>query len=89
MFLDGEKVGTEALPSGSYPNKTNQLSTYDIGLKRDNSAAIRGYLRDLMVVGRALIGEELINITGKSKYLFSLFSLISCIAKKHEQQTNS
>ncbi|KAL9950355.1 hypothetical protein ACROYT_G042842 [Oculina patagonica] len=63
LFLDGEKVGTQAVPSGSYPDKSYQFSVYDIGLKRDNMNALRGYLRDLMVVGKALTGEELTNIT--------------------------
>ena len=67
LFLDGEKVGAAAITSGSYP-KQNSHSVYDIGLKRDNGNVLRGYLRDLMVVGKALTGEELTNMTGTRKY---------------------
>ena len=73
LFLNGEKIGTQALPSGSYP-RTNSHSVYDIGLKRDTGETLRGYLRDLMVVGRALSGEELTKFTGKSKYSLPCFS---------------
>ena len=64
MFLDGEKIGTEALTSGTYPSE-NSHSVYHIGLKRDDGNTLRGYIRDLMVLGRALTGEELNNVTGK------------------------
>ncbi|KAL9951346.1 hypothetical protein ACROYT_G043997 [Oculina patagonica] len=62
LFLNGEKVGTEALPNGSYPAETSH-SFYDIGYKSDSWVALKGHLRDLMVVGKALTGEELTNIT--------------------------
>ena len=76
LFLDGEKVGTQAQSSGSNPVKSFR-SVYDIGIMRISGQVLRGYLRDLMIVGRALTGEELTNITGKSKCLaLELFSLI-------------
>ncbi|KAL9950358.1 hypothetical protein ACROYT_G042845 [Oculina patagonica] len=62
LFLDGEKVGTEAVSSDAYFRDINLYSLYDIGLKRDNGKTLRGYLRDLMIIGRALTGEELNNI---------------------------
>ena len=83
MFLDGEKIGTEALTSDTYP-RANSHSVYDIGLKRDDGNAMRGYIRDLMVVGRALTGEELNNITGKPKYFFLVF-YFDFFAGKHEK----
>ena len=69
LFLDGEKVGTQALSNGSYPRE-NSRTVYDIGLKKDSHVTMKGYLRDLMIVRRALTGDELRNITGKLKYFF-------------------
>ena len=66
LFLDGELFGFQALTSGSYP-KPNSHSIYDIGLKRDTGETLKGYLRDLMIVGRAFTEGEVTNITGKLK----------------------
>ena len=63
LFLDGQKVGTEAQASGSYL-RDNSHTVYDIGLKRDSTDTLRGYLRDLIIFGKALTEEELVNITG-------------------------
>ena len=63
IFLDGQKVGTEAQASGLYLRNTSH-TVYDIGLKRDTGLTLRGYLRDLMIIGKALSEGELANITG-------------------------
>ena len=42
----------------------NSRSAYDIGFRRHDNKTFRGYLRDLMIFGGAVIGEELLNITG-------------------------
>ena len=63
IFLDGQKVGTEAQPTGSYLRNTSH-TVYDIGLKRDSLQTLRGYLRDLMIIGKALSERELADITG-------------------------
>ncbi|KAL9965027.1 hypothetical protein ACROYT_G028752 [Oculina patagonica] len=62
LFLNGERYGSQAVPSGSYPKK-NSHSVYDIGLKRDSGETLRGYVRNLMIVKRALTGEELTDST--------------------------
>ncbi|KAJ7351702.1 hypothetical protein OS493_035962 [Desmophyllum pertusum] len=62
LFLDGQKVGTKPVESDWYL-RDNSHSVYDIGLKRVGGVTLRGYLRDLMIIGRALTGEELTNIT--------------------------
>lgn len=63
IFLNGQKVGTEAQASGSHL-RDNSHTVYDIGLKRDTGLTLRGYLRDLMIIGKALNEGELANITG-------------------------
>ena len=65
LFLNSERLGSQSLTNGSYP-RDNSHSVYDIGLKRDSGTVLRGHLRDLMVVGRAITGEELLNMAGKS-----------------------
>ena len=68
LFLDSERFGSESLTSGSYP-RDNSHSVYDIGLKRDTGISLKGHLRDLMVIGRAVTREELLNMAGKSSVL--------------------
>ena len=68
LFLDSERFGSESLTSGSYP-RDNSHSVYDIGLKRDAGISLKGHLRDLMVIGRAVTREELLNMAGKSSVL--------------------
>ena len=65
LFLDSERFGSQDLTSGSYP-RNNSHAAYDIGLKRDSGDVLKGHLRDLMVIGRAITGEELLNMAGKS-----------------------
>ncbi|XP_078354451.1 uncharacterized protein LOC144639065 [Oculina patagonica] len=61
LFLDGKKVGTQAVPSDTY-FRDNDCSFYDIGLRRALDRHLRGFLRDLIIFGRALTGEELTSI---------------------------
>ena len=68
LFLDSERFGSESLTSGSYP-RDNSHSVYHIGLKRDAGISLKGHLRDLMVIGRAVTREELLNMAGKSSVL--------------------
>lgn len=70
VFIDGRKVGTENQTKGTYLKHSSSI-TYDIGLKRDSGATLKGYVRNLMVFGKALAEEELANITGKCMVLFS------------------
>ena len=83
LLLDGQKVGTYPVQSDWYL-RDNSHSVYDIGLKRDDGKAFRGYLRDLMIIGNALTGEELTNITGESKYLFSYCQLNNSNANRKQ-----
>ena len=68
MFIDGQKVATKAVPSDIYFKDNNHL-VYDIGLSRNTGNKFKGHLRDLIVIGRALTGEELSNLAGESKLL--------------------
>ena len=77
IFLDGQKVGTEAQTSGSHL-KANSHTVYDIGLKRDSGDTLRGYVRDLMIIEKALSEEELVNITGE----YEIAEKQSCLTLK-------
>ena len=72
LFLDGQKVGTEAQLNGSYL-RDNSHTVYDIGLKRDGGQTLKGYIKDLMIIGSALNEEQLGNITGESKLFVSIY----------------
>ena len=65
LFLNGQNVGTEVVPDNTYFKNIAQYSFYYIGLKRDTFYSLRGYLRDLMIIRRALTGEELSSIAGQ------------------------
>jgi len=72
LFLDGQKVGTESNVPSDAKFKENFPSTFDVGLKRDGGHSLIGHLRDLMIIGRPLTGEELTNMEGE-KLLNNLF----------------
>ena len=76
LALDGQKVGTQAQASGLIL-RDNSKTVYDIGLKRDSGATLRGYLKDLMIIGKALTQEELANVTGNLKLLPSITITLS------------
>lgn len=65
LFLDGRKVGSQAQSSGSYL-KDNSNTLYDIGLKRDTGDTLRGFLRDLIIIGKALSEKEIATLSGES-----------------------
>ena len=72
ILLNGSKIGTEPQTAGTYL-RDNSHSSYDIGLKRDGPTYMRGYIRDLMIIGRAVTVEEVANITGNSNTSFSSY----------------
>ena len=78
LVLDGQKVGMQAQASGSYL-RNNPNTVHDIGLKRDNGKTLRGYLKDLMIIGKALTQEELANVTGILKLLSSIIITLSML----------
>ncbi|RMX47974.1 hypothetical protein pdam_00005314, partial [Pocillopora damicornis] len=62
LFLNSSKIGTEQVPNDTFLAETS-YATYDIGLKRDNGGCLRGYLKNLMIIGTALNAEEIANIS--------------------------
>ena len=63
--------------------------TYDIGLKRDNGGRLRGNLKNLTIIGRALNAEEIANISGEWKDTFCSLRLIQHeFTKKKTKITN-
>ena len=79
LVLDGQKVGTEAQANGTFIRE-NSHTVYEIGLKKDNRMRLRGYLKDLMIIGKALTQEELANITGNLKLLSSITITLSMLS---------
>jgi len=70
LFLDGQKVGTETGVPSNVKFKDDFPSSFDIGLKRDGGNTLRGHLRDLMIIGRHVTGEELTNMAGEKLLTF-------------------
>ena len=79
LVLDGQKVGTQAQANGSFL-RDNSNRVYDIGLKRDTGETLRGYLKDLIIIGKALTQEELANVTGNLKLLWSITITLSMLS---------
>ncbi|XP_020611779.1 C-type lectin BPL-like [Orbicella faveolata] len=60
LLIDGRLVGNQATVPTYITFQDSFPSSYDIGLKRDiANTSLRGHLRDLMIFGRDLTGEEL------------------------------
>ena len=76
LYLNGQEVGLQRVPSDTYLKESSQ-PRYDIGLKRDGSDTLKGYLRNLIIIGRALTYEELDNTTGITGKLYN-FLYICC-----------
>ena len=57
------------MPSNS-KFKDDLPATFDIGLKRDARHSLIGHLKDLMIIGRPLTGEELTNMEGEKLLTF-------------------
>lgn len=72
ILLNGSKIGVEPQTAGRHL-RDNSHSSYDIGLKRDGPTYMTGYIRDLMIIGRAVTVEEIANITGNSNASFSSY----------------
>lgn len=70
LYINGtEKSQETASSSGSLDLQPNDHTVFDIGLKRDSlgESPFHGYLRDLMVIDRAISEEELNTIFAWSK----------------------
>ena len=71
LYIDGTMTSkrTVADKSKSADLNPNDHTVYDIGLKRDERAdqsSLHGYLRDLIVINRAISDAELKDIVAKS-----------------------
>ena len=71
LFSNGTQIGTEAVKDhhSTIDLKPNDHAVFDIGLKRDSKEkkTLHGYLRDLMVITRAISDEEVKNIFAWSR----------------------
>ena len=69
LYIDGDETGRGTATSGTLDLNPTGHTVFDIGLKRDNMGKItfHGYLRDLMVIDRALSGDELKRVFTKTK----------------------
>lgn len=66
LLIDGRLVGNQATVPTYITFQDSFPSSYDIGLKRDiANTSLRGHLRDLMIFGRDLAGEELADMAGE------------------------
>ena len=68
-YINGVLTGEQHATDGySYDLVFNNHTVYDIGLKRDPNILFHGYLRDLMIIKRALAANEVhdIYVSGKS-----------------------
>ena len=71
LFNNGTRTGIQVVKDIDQ-NKTIDLNptnhpVFDIGLKRDAGTTLHGYLRDLMVITRAISDEEVKNIFAWSR----------------------
>ena len=60
LYIDGNKTDSESVSNGPLDLIENDHTVFDIGLKRDsiNKPTFDGYMRDLLVVDKALSGDE-------------------------------
>nr|XP_058956115.1 secretory phospholipase A2 receptor-like [Pocillopora verrucosa] len=61
LFLNGQKIASQSVSSDAAPKDYNPFKEFDIGRKRNSGATLKGYLRDLMIIGSALTGEQIIS----------------------------
>lgn len=61
LFLNGQKIASQSVSSDAAPKDYDPSKKFDIGRKRNSSATLKGYLRDLMIIGSALTGEQIIS----------------------------
>ena len=64
LYIDGIKEGSKNVSNGPLDLIENNHTVFDIGLKRDsiNKPTFDGYMRDLLVVDKALPGDEVKNM---------------------------
>ena len=62
--MDGIIKGRTSVSNGPFDLIENDHTVFDIGLKRDsiNKPTFDGYMRDLLVVDKALSGDEVKNL---------------------------
>ena len=71
-YINGDLTGKQhahAADNGyGYDLVSSNHTVYDIGLKRDSKVSLLGYLRDLLIIKRALAANEVhdIYVSGKS-----------------------
>ena len=60
LYIDGIIKGSKSVSNGLLDLIENDHTVFDIGLKRDsmNKPTFDGYMRDLLVVDKALSGDE-------------------------------
>ena len=60
LYIDGNITDSESVSNGPLDLIENDHTVFDIGLKRDSMPrpTFDGYMRDLLVVDKALSGEE-------------------------------
>ena len=63
FYINGVLEGEQHARAGNgYDLVSNSHAVYDIGLKRDSKILFHGYLRDLMIIRRALAANEVQDI---------------------------
>ena len=69
LYINGTETGSGRVADHSKSVNLNPTGhkVFDIGLKRDSGSTLNGYLRDLMVIGRAISDEEVHHIFVWSK----------------------
>ena len=60
LYIDGIRIDSKSVYNGPLDLIENDHTVFDIGLKRDsiNKPTFDGYMRDLLVVDKALSGDE-------------------------------
>ena len=60
LYIDGIRIDSKSVYNGALDLIENDHTVFDIGLKRDsiNKPTFDGYMRDLLVVDKALSGDE-------------------------------
>ena len=60
LYIDGIRTDSTSVNNGALDLIENDHTVFDIGLKRDsiNKPTFDGYMRDLLVVDKALSGDE-------------------------------
>ena len=64
LYIDGIIKGSKRVSNGPLDLIENDHTVFDIGLKRDsiNKPTFDGYMRDLLVIDKALSGDEVKNL---------------------------